>query len=373
MKFTLNSADLSARLKKICRVLNTKGPLPILGCVLFQVKDNTLTLTASDGDLSLMTSLVVFDSQDGTVAIESRQLLSAIREIANRPITFDINEQSLDICVNYGTGQYHFVGLPGNEYPLPAAVEAEDATDIESDTIMTGINHTIDAMADDELRPQMNGIYMDDTPTGFTMVASDSHKLNKYTKFGPAKGIPSFILPAKAAKLLKDILKEGELVHLTISSSIFCMENINGYTLIGRKIEGKFPNYNSVIPQGYTQSAIFNRADAISALRRVGVFASQSTSLIKVALTEDGQMIFSAQDIDFRTSAEEQIGVEYGGTAFAMGAHLNYLTTELDALNCESVEMQFATPERAVLMFPIADENTGEEFLQLLMPMKLPE
>lgn len=371
MKFTVNSKDLATRLGSVSRVQNSKNALPILNNILFQVRDGELTLTASDSELYLSTSMPVTDSTDGMAAIESKQLLSAIKEISDRPIFFDINPETFAINVDYGNGKYNFIGLPGDEFPLPQPIQEAKTATIPGDTVLAGINLAVGAMADDELRPQMNGIYFDDTPTGFNMVASDGHKLSKYTKKGERKGINSFIVPAKAARLLKNLLKEGQTLSFQVGERNFRIDGINGYVLSGRIVEGLYPNYEAVIPKNYTKGAVFNRQDAIGALRRVGVFSNTNTGLVKLALTGGDKLVISAKDINFSTSAEETITADYSGEDFAIGAHIGYLSEELGVIKTDEVEMKYLDPARAIVILPVTDEDTDEEFVQLLMPMML--
>lgn len=371
MKFTVNSQELTTRLANLTRAQASKPVLPILECILFEVKDGELTLVANDSELALEAKLPVYDSEDGQVAIGSKQLLAAIKEISDRPITFDIDDETYSVDIDYTSGRYRVVGMNGEEFPRPLVPTGSTGVDIDSSIIEAGIGMTVGATADDELRPQMNGIYLDDTPTGFVLVASDGHKLCKYTRHGTTRGMRSFIMPKKAAKVLQKILKGDFQLHFTIGESTFRIENIGGYTLTGRIVEGRYPNYQSVIPEGYTQSAYFNRMDAIGALRRVGVFADAMSNLVKIQVTDADKMIISAQNLDFSTSAEETINADCRGGAIAIGAHLGFLSEELGVIKSEMVEMKYGDPSQAIVILPVQNEDTEEEFIQLLMPMML--
>lgn len=370
MRFVINSKELAERIANVSRVQASKNALPILDCILLRVEEEKLTLVASDSEMTMSATAPVTEAQDGAVALLAKQFLSAIKEISDRPIVISVNDETYATTVDYGNGMYQFVGQDANEFPVPQPINGE-VTNIESNIIQTGINAVFGAIAEDELRPQMNGIYLDDTPQGFVMVAADKHKLSKFRKYADAKcGLGSFILPAKAAKILRGMVKdEQDVLSFMRDEQRFSIAAGN-YALIGRMVEGRYPNYESVIPKNYLQHAIFNRQDAISALRRVGVFASKMTSLVKLRLT-DGKLEISSQDLDFSTSATESITAEYDGQDFVIGVHLGFMTEELGVIKSEMVRMEYADATRALILLPVQDEETDEEFIQLLMPMML--
>ena len=315
MKFIVSSTSLFSHLQAISRVINSKNSLPILDCFLLELKDGTLLMTASDNETTLSTSIEVneFDG-DGRFAVSSRTLLEALKEIPEQPLTFQVNLDSLEITVQYQNGQYSLMGQNANEYPQPQdlGTNAVQLT-IPAEVLMNGVNRCIFATADDELRPVMNGIYFDITSEDITLVASDGHKLvrNKtYAAHGNEKA--AFILPKKPANLLKNLLpkEQGDVqIGFDDRNAMFTLEN---YQMVCRLIEGRYPNYNSVIPQNNPHKAVIDRTTLISALRRVSVFSSQASSLIKLNLS-DNQINISAQDIDFSTSAEETVICQYDG------------------------------------------------------------
>ena len=290
MKFIVSSTSLFSHLQAISRVINSKNSLPILDCFLLELKDGTLLMTASDNETTLSTSIEVneFDG-DGRFAVSSRTLLEALKEIPEQPLTFQVNLDSLEITVQYQNGQYSLMGQNANEYPQPQdlGTNAVQLT-IPAEVLMNGVNRCIFATADDELRPVMNGIYFDITSEDITLVASDGHKLvrNKtYAAHGNEKA--AFILPKKPANLLKNLLpkEQGDVqIGFDDRNAMFTLEN---YQMVCRLIEGRYPNYNSVIPQNNPHKAVIDRTTLISALRRVSVFSSQASSLIKLNLSDN--------------------------------------------------------------------------------------
>lgn len=372
MKFIVSSTSLFSHLQAISRVINSKNSLPILDCFLLELHDGTLSMTASDNETTLSTSIEVneFDG-DGRFAVSSRTLLEALKEIPEQPLSFAINPENLEITVQYQNGKYSLMGQNADEYPKPQALgnNAVQLT-IPANVLLDGVNRCIFATADDELRPVMNGIYFDITSEDITLVASDGHKLvrNKtYEAHGSGKA--AFILPKKPANLLKNLLtkEQGDVqIGFDDRNATFILEN---YQMVCRLIEGRYPNYNSVIPQNNPHKAVIDRSSLISALRRVSVFSSQASSLIKLNLSTN-QMKISAQDIDFSTSAEETLMCQYEGNDMSIGFKSSFLIDILNNIPSTNVVIELADPSRAGVIVP-EEQSENEDLLMLLMPMML--
>ena len=372
MKFIVSSTGLFSHLQAISRVINSKSTLPILDCFLFNVEGNKLSITASDNETTLDTSMEVIESDENfQFAISSKTLLDAIKELPEQPITFDINAQTMEVTIQYMNGKYSMVGQAADEYPMAAFMgESAVSFTLESDTLLSGINRTVFATADDELRPVMNGIYFDIYTDYVTLVASDGHKLVRY-KLLNVKGEEkaAFILPKKPAVLLKNLLaKEVGEIKITFDDRNATFEMPN-HRMICRLIEGRYPNYNSVIPQNNPFKITIDRAAILSALRRVSVFSSQSSSLIKLRMNNN-ELLISAQDIDFSTSAEEKLTCSYEGNPMSIGFKATFLMDILSNINGQDVVIEVSDPSRAGVLVP-AEQAENEELLMLLMPMML--
>lgn len=372
MKFIVSSTALLSHLQAISRVINSKNTLPILDCFLFDLQDGTLTITASDSETTLVTSIEVTESDsDGRFALIARTLLDAMKEIPEQPLTFQIDTATLEVTVKYMNGQYTVMGQNADEYPQSAQPsDSAVSLDIPSGLLLDGINRTLFATADDELRPVMNGIYFDITPDYSTIVASDGHKLVR-NKMLEVKGSEkaAFILPKKPANLLKNILAKNDdniRIQFDERNAMVTMEK---YRMVCRLIEGRYPNYNSVIPKDNPYKVIIDRAAMLSALRRVSVFSSQASSLVKFKL-EENKLIISTQDIDFSTSAEETLACQYEGSFMSIGFKAPFLIDILNNMTGQDVIVELADPSRAGVIVP-AEQDGKTELLMLLMPMML--
>ena len=371
MKFIVSSTGLFSHLQAISRVINSKNSLPILDCFLLELTDGTLSITASDSETTLTTSIETNEyDADGRFAVNSKTILDALKEIPEQPLTFEINE-NMEIMVKYQNGKYSLMGQNADEYPQ-ATTLGSNAVHVSMGALvlMNGINRALFATADDELRPVMNGVYFDITTEDITFVASDGHKLVRNKTF-KAKGNEkaAFILPKKPATLLKNLLpKEMGDVQIDFDdrNAVFTLEN---YRMTCRLIEGRYPNYNSVIPQNNPHKATIDRTAFMSALKRVSVFSSAASSLIKLRLDMNTIQV-SGQDIDFSTSAEETLMCQYEGNPMSIGFKSTFLIDILNNMSSQEIVMELADPSRAGVIVPI-EQDAEEDLLMLLMPMML--
>ena len=372
MKFIVSSTGLFSHLQAISRVINSKNSLPILDCFLLELTDGTLSITASDSETTLVTSIEVVESDgDGQFAVSSKTILDALKEIPEQPLTFVVNPENYEILVQYQNGKYSLMGQNADEYPqTPRLGDNAVNVTMEAPVMLNGINRALFATADDELRPVMNGIYFDITTEDITFVASDGHKLVR-NKTYKARGIEkaAFILPKKPASLLKNLLpkEQGDVqIGFDDRNAIFTLENSS---MTCRLIEGRYPNYNSVIPQNNPHKATIDRAAFMSALKRVSVFSSAASSLIKLHL-DFNRIQISGQDIDFSTSAEETLMCQYEGNPMSIGFKSTFLIDILNNISSQEVIMELADPSRAGVILPV-DQEDEEDLLMLLMPMML--
>ena len=371
MKFIVSSTGLFSHLQAISRVINSKNSLPILDCFLLELTDGTLSITASDSETTLTTSIETNEyDADGRFAVNSKTILDALKEIPEQPLTFEINE-NMEIMVKYQNGKYSLMGQNADEYPQATTLGSNAVhVSIGAMVLMNGINRALFATADDELRPVMNGVYFDITTEDITFVASDGHKLVRNKTF-KAKGNEkaAFILPKKPATLLKNLLpKEMGDVQIDFDdrNAVFTLEN---YRMTCRLIEGRYPNYNSVIPQNNPHKATIDRTAFMSALKRVSVFSSAASSLIKLRLDMNTIQV-SGQDIDFSTSAEETLMCQYEGNPMSIGFKSTFLIDILNNMSSQEIVMELADPSRAGVIVPI-EQDAEEDLLMLLMPMML--
>jgi DNA polymerase-3 subunit beta len=373
MRFVVSSTELLKHLNAISRVISSKNTLPILDNFLFKLEGTTLMITASDLETTLITHLELENSEeDGLIAVQAKIMLETLKEFPEQPLTFVIDPDSLAVEILSANGKYSIVGHNGEDFPsLPNLSDNKHSMNLPHDLLLTGINKTLFATADDELRPVMNGIYLEFSPEEITFVASDAHKLVRYKRSDVKyDNVASFILPKKPASLLKNLLpREDSDVKLEFDQKNAYF-TLSGFKLVCRLVEGKYPSYNSVIPLNNPNELLIDRVDFYTTLKRVSVFANQASNLIRLKMTPS-QLIVSAQDIDFAISGVETINCEYTGPDMEIGFKSTFLIEILSNLSSEDVKMKLSDHSRAGLLLPAEKELEAEDILMLLMPMMI--
>jgi DNA polymerase-3 subunit beta len=372
MKFVVSSAQLLNHLQAINKVINTKNTLPILDNFLFKLEGNSLEITASDLETTLITRLKLDNaSEDGAIAIPAKFLTEYLSKFSEQPLTFDISTEQFTIRINSETGESNIMGYDWEDFPQLPTLKQDMVSPlrVSADLALQGIAKTIFATGEDELRPVMNGILMELTTDNITFVASDSHMLVRYRR-SDAKAYQdgSFILPKKPAGLLRTVLakEQGDVeISFDDKNALFQLSN---YTMVCRLVEGNYPAYNSVIPHNNPNKLIIDRVEFLGSLRRVSMFTNQATNLVKMEL-RGNQVTILAQDIDFSIAGRETLKCQYDGDEMNIGFKANFLAEILANLSSTDICLEISDPSRACLVLPVQNEIEGEDVLMLIMPM----
>lgn len=373
MRFTVSSSALSSKLNMLAKVIGSKNSLPILDCFLFQVANGEMSITASDSDNVIKSTLALTDHDgEGEFCVPNRVILDALKELPEQPLHFDVDAagEAVAIKIVYQNGLYNFTGQNAEEYPRTQSMnDACTTVSLPTEMLINNISRSLFATANDELRPVMNGIYFDLTADALAIVASDGHKLVRSKNFTIKSESPSaFNLPKKPASLLKNILnKDGDDAIIKFDDRSAEIQFTDG-VMRCRLIDGRYPNYNSVIPNNPNEVTV-DRRGLQSALRRVLPFASESSQLIRFHI-ESGRFEVSSEDIDFSTSAKEQLSCEYNGSPISIGFKGSSLMEILSNLTSDNIIIQLADPSRAGIIVP-AEQPENEDILMLIMPMLL--
>ena len=373
MRFTVSSSALSSKLNMLAKVIGSKNSLPILDCFLFQVANGEMSITASDSDNVIKSTLALTDHDgEGEFCVPNRVILDALKELPEQPLHFDVDAagEAVAIKIVYQNGLYNFTGQSAEEYPRTQSMnDACTTVSLPTEMLINNISRSLFATANDELRPVMNGIYFDLTADALAIVASDGHKLVRSKNFTIKSESPSaFNLPKKPASLLKNILsKDGDDAIIKFDDRSAEIQFTDG-VMRCRLIDGRYPNYNSVIPNNPNEVTV-DRKGLQSALRRVLPFASESSQLIRFHI-ESGRFEVSSEDIDFSTSAKEQLSCEYNGSPISIGFKGSSLMEILSNLTSDNIIIQLAEPSRAGIIVP-AEQPENEDILMLIMPMLL--
>ena len=372
MKFTVSSSALLSLLATTGKVISNKSSLPILEYFLMELKDGQLTVTTSDLETTLIGSIAVDNiEQEGVIAAPAKLMLDSLKEFPEMPLSIDVNDTTWEIKITWASGHLSIPGASAVSYPAVQSMAAESKNlKLDVDLLVSGINKTIFATADDELRPVMNGVYFDFSPEALTFVATDAHKLVKFNAEHANDFSSSFILPKKPANLLKALLaKEEEPVEVTFDAKNVTFQ-LQNFKLVCRLIEGNYPNYNAVIPASNPNKVLIDRVEFVNGIKRVAVCSNPSTNLIRMDIA-DNKVNLTAQDIDFSVSANETISCSYDGQPVTIGFKSTFLVEILSNIDTPTVVVELADSTRAGVFKPVSDDQPSAETLMLLMPMMI--
>jgi DNA polymerase-3 subunit beta len=370
MKFIVSSTYLLKQLQILGGVINNNNTLPILDNFLFELKQDELKVSASDLETTMSAKLTVESDSEGTIAVPARLLLETLKTFPEQPLTFVIEENhTIELSSNHG--KYALAYANGEEFPNAVELNEASSTIIQGDVLATAINKTIFASGNDDLRPVMSGVFFQFSTEGLTFVATDAHKLVKYSREDvSASQASEFIMPKKPLTLLKGILAGSEtevLIEYNESNAKFTFE---GTTLVCRLIDGKYPNYEAVIPKENPNKLIIDRNQFLSSVRRVSIFSNKTTHQVRLKIA-GAELNISAEDIDYSNKAEERLTCSYQGDDMQIGFNSRFLTEMLNNLNANEVQLEMSLPNRAGILTPVDGLDEGEKITMLVMPVML--
>lgn len=371
MKFIVSSSQLLKQLQAISGVLNSSNTLPILDNFLFEVSPNNLKISASDLETTMTTKVPNTEAnEEGNIAIPAKLLMDTLKTFSDQPLTFTVDNSNFGIEIGSDNGKYKLSGQNGDEFPRIPQMESPTSTVIGGSILSEAINKTLFATGNDELRPVMSGVFCELSSEGCTFVATDAHKLVKYIRTdAQSESTASFILPKKPLTLLKNTLgaKDEVTIEYNDTNAHFIF---NDTQLICRLIDGKYPNYEAVIPKENPNVLSIDRQAFANSIRRVAIFANKTTHQIrlKVAGTE---LSISSEDLDFSNEAHERLTCQYNGEDMEIGFNSRFLLEMLNNLNSEVVNLEMSAPNRAGILIPQDGQEEGEATLMLVMPVML--
>ncbi len=370
MKFSVSSSDLQKKLQLAGGAISSNPVLPILEDFLFTIEGNQLTIAATDLETSVITTMEVNADGDGNVAVPAKILIDTLKALPQQPITFNINEDNFGIEITSAYGKYKLAGENGSDYPdIPAPGEGDEVS-LTALSLLEGINKTLFATSTDELRPAMTGVFFQLDFSKLVMVATDAHKLVKYS-LSELNGevTSSFIVPKKALNLLKGALPNTD-ENVTLS-----FDKANAFFQYGdtnmacRLIDARYPDYNAVIPVDNPNVLLINRSDFQNSLKRIVIYANKTTNQVILNIA-DGSLTVSAQDLDFSNEATEQLSCSYDGSPLQIGFNAKFLVEMLGVIEGEEVRLEMSTATRAGILLP-TEQAPGQEIMMLVMPVML--
>lgn len=371
MKFIVSSTTLLKQLQNISGVLNTSNTLPILDNFLFEIQNGEMTVSASDLETTMTTKIAVKADNPGNIAIPAKLLLEILKTFPEIPLSFTVDPKTFGVEISAGEGKYKLTGQNGSEFPKIPSIDAPTSIEINSYTLANAITKSLFATGNDELRPVMSGVFFQLSPENLTFVATDAHKLVRYRRTdSTAPAAASFIVPKKPLNLLKNILSSEEIpvrVEYNNSNAFFSVGNVN---LICRLIDGKYPNYEAVIPTNNPNKLTIERTALLNSIKRVSIFANKTTHQVRLKIA-GSQLTISAEDLDFANEANERLNCNYTGEDMEIGFNSRFILEMLNNLNSTEVNLEMSAPNRAGILVPSTKETQDEDILMLVMPVML--
>ena len=372
MKFIVSSNVLLKALQSISGVLSTNSTLPILDNYLFELIDGSLTVTASDIETTMSVNIpLVKAEEEGNIAVPAKILLDTLKTFGDIPISFFINLETKLIELSTDDGKFKLSGFDGAEFPNAPSIEGASMVEIPAEVLEQAISKTIFATGSDELRPVMMGVSFELTGEGLILVGTDAHKLVKYTRKDIiSKSEDSFIIPKKSLNMLKNTLGRSDdkvNIEYDAKNAIFTFEN---FKLICRLVDGKYPNYEAVIPKDNPNILSVDRVQLLNKIRRVSFFANQSTNQIRLKISGK-ELILSAEDMDYTNEAYERLTCSYEGEDIEIGFNAKFLIEMLNNLTNEQITIELSTPGRAGIIVPVNEDDKNEHIIMLVMPIML--
>lgn len=370
MKFIVNSSYLLKQLSYINGVITTNPVVPILENFLFEINKNLLTVTASDLQTSMITEINVESKEKGSIAVPARILLDTLKNLPDQPVTFSMDESTYSIELSSDNGRYKLSGENATDFPKVPSVSNDFSAQLSSEVLARAINNTIFATSSDELRPAMTGVYVNLGEKNTTFVATDGHRLVRYRRTDvKSDNGHTIIIPRKALNLLKATLPSENTevsIDFNTANAFFKFGSIR---MICRLIDERFPDYENVIPSASSIKMTINRADFLSSLKRISIYANKTTHQVRLKIT-GSELQVSAEDLDFSNEANERLSCEHEGEDIEIGFNARFMVEMLSNLDTDQIKLNMSAPNKAGVILPI-DKDKSEDILMLVMPVML--
>ena len=370
MKFIVNSSTLLKELQKLNGVISTSNTLPILDNFLFEIEDGKIKIIASDLETTMISEITTESSSNGQITIPSKILIDTLKTFSNQPLTFLVDEETKGIEISSENGNYKLAGQDAKEFPKVPELSSSSSFLISSSVLLNAINKTLFASGNDELRPVMSGVFCELSEENITFVATDAHKLVKHTRSKiSSNSNSSFILPKKPLSLLKNNIDSDSDLNVDFNETNvkFSLDNI---TLICRLIDGKYPNYDAVIPKDNPNKLVINKDELLNSIKRVSIYASKTTHQIRLKIA-GSQLQITSEDLDFANKAEERLTCSYEGEDIEIGFNSRFVIDMLNNIGAEQICLEMSAPNRAGIILPLDGQEENEDTLMLVMPVML--
>jgi DNA polymerase-3 subunit beta len=371
MQIIISCQSLLKTVKSLSTIINPNSPVPILECILIKAEKNSLYLLASDMDTSVYTIIPAEVKESCSLAVPAKTLQEILSNIPEQPLHILFDEEKLLCKIKTENGDYTISCQNPQDFPSPSQVNAQNQAIIKSDILLHCIEKTIFAASNDDIRQTMNGVYFSFNENEAVFVATDAHKLVKVTRKDVRNEIQgSIILPKKPLNTLKNMLSGiDDAVQISFSEK-HAEFSFSGSKIICKLIEGKYPNYEAVIPKNNPKILKIDKANLLGALKRIHVFTNKVTHLVRFKIS-GSQLEIRAEDSDYANEGHEILTCTYNGDDIEIGFNSKYLIELINNIDSEEAIIEMSSPARAGIVLPGTNSHPSEEMLMLVMPIML--
>ena len=370
MKFISSTSALLKQLQTIGGVIGTRTVIPILEYFLFEVEEGQLTITGTDLEVSMRSSLKVEAKEDGKIAVPSKLIIDILKTLPEQPVTFTINNENKSIELTSDNGKYKISGESADDFPKFPVVEGASKVTFPASVLSSAITATSFAIGNDELRPAMTGLFFQMSPDELRFISTDGNKLVLYSRTDVrAENTDSFIMPKKAMNLLKGSLPSEDVTVTMEYNRLNAHFMFNNLHLVCRLIDERFPDYNAAIPTDTPNKLKVSRVELLNGLRRTIIFSNKTTNQVRFKIAGN-ELQINAQDLDFANEAHERLNCEFEGNDMEIGFNARFLIDMLAILVSDDVVISMSEFNRPGVLKQ-SEQAPGEDILMLLMPIVL--
>lgn len=367
MKFNVNSKNLEKVLSKVFPAVPARTPMPILENFLFEIEDGRMTITATDMEITLRSLINVDTDENLKVVVPAKLLFEIVRSLGDTSILFELDE-NFKMKLSTENGVYNIGCASAVDFPALPNINENKKFSLTSRTLKKALDQAAFAISKEAIRPAMMGMLFEFTSDGLRFVATDGHRLVKYTLLSEKTEVPEqYVVPEKAILVLAKLLFEGNVqLALNDSTISFILDDVE---LTSRLINQRYPDYNSVIPLENEFTLKVKKTELQGSIKRMLLFVTSNYQQVRLSLSENAIEV-TAENIDLGSSAKETIHCEYAGTEMAIGFNPYFLNDVLTHIDDGEVLLKLNSPTKACIIEPSVQKEE-EELMMLLMPVRL--
>ena len=373
MKAVIEKSDLISMLSKTQNIVEKRNTMPVLTNILFEATNGKLKIFATDLEVSLTDEARADVTESGQIAVDAKNLFNIVRELEDNLVSLSRKPNNW-IEIKQKKTVFNLVGLPPEEYPVFPSHSAQEFHQVTAAVMLGMIDKTIYSVSSDETRYHLNGVYFEMTPEAgklrYRMVATDGHRMSMIDQLttGSSKGWngTGVIIPRKGLNEMRKLLEQNrdQQVDFAVEGSQIILK-VGPTNLMVRLIEGRYPNYQQLIPQTTKLKLVVSREHFISSLRRVSLLSNQKSKGVTLTISADGMQIATTNPE--MGDAKEEIEIEYKGEEIKIGFNARYLLEILTSMDSDGVDFSFNDH----LSPGIMRQNTDASYTCIVMPMRI--